>query len=38
MLSLVLIKNKYSFVFSIVILSNKLDFNQETHFTIEEML
>ncbi len=34
MLSLVLMKNYYSFVFSIVILSNKLDLNQETNFTI----
>ncbi len=34
MRSLVLIKNWYLFVFLIVILSNKLDFNQETHFTI----
>ncbi len=34
MLSLVLIKNRNSFVYLIWILSNKLDLNQETHFTI----
>ncbi len=35
MLSLVLIKNSYSFVYLIVILSNKLDLNEETHFPIK---
>jgi hypothetical protein len=34
MLSLVLIKNRNSFVYLIWILSNKLDLNQETGFTI----
>ena len=34
MLSLVLIKNRNSFVYLIWILSNKLDLNQEIHFTI----
>ncbi len=34
MLLLVLIKNCNSFVYLIWILSNKLDLNQETHFTI----
>jgi hypothetical protein len=35
MLSLVLIKNRNSFVYLIWILSNKLDLNQDTHFTIK---
>ncbi len=34
MLSLALIKNCNSCVYLIFILSNKLDLNQETHFTI----
>ncbi len=34
MLSLVLIKNSYSFVFLFVIVSNKLDLIQENRFTI----
>ncbi len=38
MLLLVLIKNCNSFVYLIWILSNKLDLNQETHFTIDRVL